>query len=278
MKGRIITLITDFGLEDIYVGVMKGVILGINPQATIVDLCHNVPPQDVRQAAFLLNTAWRYFPPDSIHVAVVDPGVGSQRRAIALGIGQAIFLGPDNGIFSYVLQEALTNASKAERGISAFHLTDPRYWLPKPSATFHGRDIFAPVAAHLSLGVPVADLGTPISLDSLATFPLPVPYYQGPILVGHVLHVDRFGNLVTNVPAGQGALQEAEIVVEIAGRQILGLKRTYADGAPGELIALVGSTGYLEVAVVGGNAAQRLGVGPGEEVIIRPCATHKKML
>lgn len=278
MRGRIITLTTDFGLEDIYVGVMKGVILGINPQATIVDLCHNVPPQDIRQAAFLLNTAWRYFPPDSIHVAVVDPGVGGRRRAIALVIGQTVFLGPDNGIFSYVLQGALTDASTTERGINAFHLTNPRYWLPKPSATFHGRDIFAPVAAHLSLGVPVADLGTPLPLNSLVTFPLPVPFYREPVLVGHILHVDRFGNLVTNVPAGHEALQETGIVVEIAGQQIAGLKRTYADGSPGELIALVGSTGYLEVAVVGGNAAQRLGVGPGEEVTIRPCTIHRKML
>jgi len=276
--GRIITLTTDFGLEDIYVGVMKGVILGINPQATIVDLCHYIPPQDVRQAAFLLHIAWRYFPPGTIHVAVVDPGVGAQRRAIALEIGQTVFLGPDNGLFSYVLQESLASIDLPAGSVRAFHLVNPRYWLPAPSATFHGRDIFAPVAAHLSLGVPAEGVGTPLPLSSLVAFSPPLPGYEGDLLVGHVLHIDRFGNMITNIPGSHALLQEPGVIVEVAGRRIEALKRTYADGAPGELIALVGSAGYLEVALVGGNAAQVLGVETGAEVVIHPCPISGKML
>ena len=171
---RLIALTTDFGLEDAYAGVMKGVILGVNPAATIVDLCHTIPEQDVRAAAFLLHTTWPYFPPGIIHVVVVDPGVGSQRRAIAVDVGTAIFVAPDNGVLTYVL------AGMGEQRTQAVHLTNRRYWLPKVSATFHGRDIFAPVAAHLSMGVPLADLGELLPLGELVTFPkrlytLPTP-------------------------------------------------------------------------------------------------------
>jgi len=256
---RLITLTTDFGLEDAYVGVMKGVILGINPAATIVDLCHAISPQDVRAAAFLLHTAWPYFPPGTIHVVVVDPGVGSQRRAIAVDVGAATFVAPDNGVLSYVL------AAAAAKNPPAVHLTNQRYWLARVSATFHGRDIFAPVAAHLSLGVPLADLGEPLSLGELVTFPLPRPERQGDTWVGHVVHVDHFGNLVTDLEAE--AIGDAQaVVIEVGGQRMVGLRRTYAEGRPGEPMALIGSSGRLEIAVPGGQAARWLKVQIGDQV------------
>jgi S-adenosylmethionine hydrolase len=254
---NIITLTTDFGLEDAYVGVLKGVILGINPAATIVDLCHAIPPQDVRAAAFLLHTAWPYFPPGTIHVVVVDPGVGSQRRAIAVDAGTATFVAPDNGVLSYVLAEV--------KEAQAVHLTNRRYWLPQMSATFHGRDIFAPVAAHVSLGVPLTALGEPLSLGELVTFPLPCPERQGDGWVGHVVHVDHFGNLVTDLEAGVIGDPQS-VVIEVGGQRIFGLRRTYADEAPGEPMALIGSSGRLEIAVPGGHAARWLKAQPGDRV------------
>jgi S-adenosylmethionine hydrolase len=259
---RLITLTTDFGLEDAYVGVLKGVILGINPAATIVDVCHAIPPQDVRAAAFLLHTAWPYFPPGTIHVVVVDPGVGSQRRAIAVATEAATFVAPDNGVLSYVLAEA------AAKNTQAVHLTNQRYWLPQVSATFHGRDIFAPVAAHLSLGVPLADLGEPLSLGELVTFPLPRPERQGDAWVGHVVHVDHFGNLVTDLEAE--AIGDAQtVVIEVGGQRIVGLRRTYTEGTPGEPIALIGSSGRLEIAVPGGHAARWLQAQIGDQVRLK---------
>jgi S-adenosylmethionine hydrolase len=256
---RLITLTTDFGLEDAYVGVMKGVILSINPAATIVDLCHAVPPQDMQAAAFLLHTAWPYFPLGTIHVVVVDPGVGSQRRAIAVDVGTATFVTPDNGVLSYVLAEA------AEKNTQAVHLTNQRYWLSPVSATFHGRDIFAPVAAHLSLGVPLTDLGEPLPLGELVTFPLPRPERQGDTWVGHVVHIDHFGNLVTDLEAEAIGDPQA-VAIEVGRQRIFGLRRTYAEGTPGEPIALIGSSGRLEIAVTGGQAVRWLKVQIGDRV------------
>jgi S-adenosylmethionine hydrolase len=238
---------------------MKGVILGINPAASIVDLCHAIPPQDVRAAAFLLHTAWPYFPPRTIHVVVVDPGVGSQRRAIAVDVGAATFVAPDNGVLSYVLAEAEKQRARA------VHLTNRRYWLPQTSATFHGRDIFAPVAAHLSLDVPLADLGEPLTLGELVTFPLPRPERQGDGWVGHVVHVDHFGNLVTDLEAG--AIGDPQsVVIEVGGQRIVGLHRIYSEGTPGEPMALIGSSGRLEIAVPGGHAARWLQAQIGDQV------------
>jgi S-adenosylmethionine hydrolase len=256
----LITLTTDFGLEDAYVGIMKGVILGINPAATIVDLCHAIPPQDVRAAAFLLHTAWRYFPPGTIHVVVVDPGVGSQRRAIAVNVGTATFLAPDNGVLSYVL------AGMEEQRAQAVHLTNQWYWLSRVSATFHGRDIFAPVAAHLCLGVPLVELGEPLPLGELVTFPLPLPEHPGDGgWVGHVVHIDHFGNLVTDLEPG--AIGDAQAVtIEVGGQHIVGLRRTYKEGTPGEPMALIGSSGRLEIAVPGGQAARWLKAQIGDPV------------
>jgi len=255
----LITLTTDFGLADSYVGVMKGVMLGIDPTATIVDISHDITPQDVREAAYVIYTAYPYFPPDTIHVVVVDPGVGSRRRAIALRAAQACFVAPDNGVLSYVL---------AREGMSeAVGLTNPRYHRPTVSRTFHGRDIFAPVAAHLARGVPLAELGGP--LTEVVTFPLPQPRVlpDGDV-AGHVLHIDRFGNLVLDVREGDGILGKG-LVLEAAGCRIQGLGRTFSDVPAGELVAYIGSSGHLEIALREGNAARSLGMEIGDHILLR---------
>ncbi len=185
----IVTLLTDFGLEDEYVGVMKGVILSIAPQVRLVDLTHSVPPQDVRRAALILMNAAPYFPPDTVHLAVVDPGVGTERRPIAVRTGRGTFVGPDNGLFSFVLAEMET--------WTAVELREPAYRLPLVSTTFHGRDIFAPAAAHLASGVPVEALGPVV--NNLATLPLPRLEIGESSLEGEILYADRFGNLVTSI-------------------------------------------------------------------------------
>jgi hypothetical protein len=254
----VITLMTDFGQKDAYVGAMKGVILGINPQATLVDLSHEIAPQAVEEAAYVLWTAYPYFPPGTVHVVVVDPGVGSDRRPIAIQTERAFFVGPDNGVFSYVLT--------AERSARVVHLTNPRYWRPQVSSTFHGRDIFSPVAAHLSLGVPFGDLGEPI--DDPVLLPLAQPERRADGVIGRVIHVDHFGNVITNLgpedlPAREG------LVIEVAGQHIRGLSSTYSAAQPGELVALWGSDGLLEIAVREGSAGGRLGIRVGDKVIVR---------
>jgi S-adenosylmethionine hydrolase len=258
---RIITLTTDFGLSDGFVGAMKGVILGINPQAIIVDITHDIAPQNIAQGAFLLAHAVQYFPARAIHVVVVDPGVGSARRAIALQIGETIFAAPDNGVLSY----ALRNTQHATRAV---HLNKSQYWLPRVSHTFHGRDIFAPVAAHLSLGVPLDALGEPI--DDWVRLALPEPTQRADgAIVGAVVHVDRFGNVVTNISEEMlAAMDRARVIVSIAGRTLHGVKETYADAARGELIALISSSWHLEIAAREGNGAQELGVRVGDEIVV----------
>jgi S-adenosylmethionine hydrolase len=254
----IITLTTDFGLADAYVGAMKGVILSIAPHAVVVDLCHQVPAQNTRAAAFVLYQAAHFFPSDTIHVAVVDPGVGSRRRALAVRTGSGIFVAPDNGVLSYVL--AVTDWQ------AAVSLDNANYWLPRPSATFHGRDIFAPAAAHLAAGTPLSRLGTPTEDVMRLAFPQPEVRPAGEI-AAHVLHIDHFGNLILDVTAGQ---LPAQPVFEVAGHIIRGLSCTFADGAPGEWIAYVGSTrDHVEIAQCCGNAAQVTGVGLDTSVLIR---------
>lgn len=261
----IITLTTDFGTADGYVGAMKGVILGIHPETVLVDLSHEIEPQNVRQAAFVLHVAAPYFPPGTIHLAVVDPGVGSPRRAIAVQTPRAILVGPDNGLFSFFLVE--------QPGVSPVivHLSRPEYWLPAPSHTFHGRDIFAPVAAHLARGVPLTDLGDPIADPVI--FPIPQPKMQPDgSLIAHVLHIDRFGNLITNVRAAgpMAPLLGLETVIEMAGRRIVGVHQTYSNVPIGELVAYLGSSGYLEIAIRQGNAAAVLGVETGQKLVLQP--------
>jgi len=201
----VITLTTDFGQTDAYVATMKGVILGINPEVTLVDICHTIKPQDIAGAAFVLGTAYQSFPKGTIHLVVVDPGVGSQRRAVILRTPSADFVAPDNGVMSYVIREASPEATEDNQQVElgpeleAFNITDPRFWRTPVSPTFHGRDIFAPVAAHLSLGRSPEDFGE--KLTSLVTLPLTRPHQEPDgSVVGHILYIDSFGNLIPISP------------------------------------------------------------------------------
>ncbi len=265
----IITLTTDFGLSDAYVAEMKGVILGINPGATIIDVCHTIKPQSIMQAGFVLNTAYHYFAKGVIHVAVVDPGVGSRRRAILLHTPEADFIAPDNGVLSYIIQDVaekpVTGSSvRIKAGVTAISLTKSKYWMQRVSATFHGRDIIAPVAAHLSLGTKPEAFGEKVS--TLSTLPLLYPRKTPTGLSGHVLHVDNFGNLITNICNTDLPAKKGGIMVTVGSKRINGVKRTYAEGSG--LLALVGSHGYLEVSLHNGNASDFIGVGVGDQVRI----------
>lgn len=272
MPAPIITLTTDFGLSDPYVASLKGVILSINPEATIVDIAHSVRPQRIDQGAFILASAYPYFPPGTIHVAVVDPGVGSERQAIALSTPAGTFVGPDNGILSAALpEEAREPACQGPApvplpaGAAAHLLADDRFHRRPVSATFHGRDIFAPVAAHLSLGLPMDELGPQI--PEIVTLP---PFRATPqpdgSLAGRVIHIDHFGNLVTDVRAEQ--LAKAPLLIEIGRRRIQGLSPTY--GQRRGLRAVIGSMGFLEIALTGGSAAAGLKADIGLSVVVRP--------
>ncbi len=263
MTPPVIALLTDFGMADGYVGVIKGVILGIAPQARLVDLTHEVPPQDIATGAWVLHIAWRYFPAGAIFLCVVDPGVGSTRRPIALAAGDRRFVGPDNGLFSYVLRDAPPDL--------VVTLDNARYSLSSPSATFHGRDIFAPAAAHLAAGVPLDQLGSPLAAKRLVRLTLSTPQWRGDLLVAHVLHVDRFGNLITDLePALTDAvLADARITVELAGSPIAARARTFADAPPDAPALLRDSSGQLAIAVRNASAAALLGATNGTEVLVR---------
>ena len=269
-----IVLTTDFGLSDPYVGMMKGVILRINPRAAIIDLTHQVKPQNIGQGAFILGCSHPFFPDGSIHVAVVDPGVGTQRAAVLLKTPHANFLAPDNGLLSSILRDYLPQRPGAPQRVpvpepcAAYRLTNGEYWLPAVSSTFHGRDVFAPVAAHLSLGLPAESVGPPI--PDLAWLPTPQPRQEGNTLEGQVIYVDHFGNLVTNIPGDALPKVESAAVV-IKGLQIPGLSRTFHDDVhqlPNGVLALVGSHGFLEVAVRDGSAAATLAADAGERVSV----------
>ena len=267
----IISLTTDFGLSDPYVAAMKGVILSRNPDAVIVDISHDIRPQRIEQGAFVLAAAWPYFPAGSIHIAVVDPGVGTSRAAIVLSTPKGTFVGPDNGILSAALPDeerpACTEGPRRvslPAGHSARCLSDDRFHRRPVSETFHGRDIFAPVAAHLSLGVPPEELGPRLSeVVALPAFRA-VPLADG-ALAGRIVHVDRFGNLVSDVHADQ--LLSNRITAEIGGRRIAGLGRTYAESEG--LVALIGSSGFLEVALREGSAAREIGADVGDTLVVR---------
>ena len=250
----IITLTTDFGDHDPYVGIMKGVILGLAPEARIVDLTHQIPPQNIDEAAFTLQSAQPYFPPGTVHLAVVDPGVGSARRPLLVSTGREIYVGPDNGLFSFAL--AFPDAQ-------AWALDRPEHWLPDVSRTFHGRDIFAPVAARAALGVPPPALGSPVSAPVVRP-PLRAEQLGNGEITGHVIHVDRFGNLITNIPGDW--LTGHEWTCEIAGVQMRGPALTYAAARRGELLLLVSSNGTAEIAAREANAAARLGARSGTRV------------
>jgi S-adenosyl-L-methionine hydrolase (adenosine-forming) len=249
-----IALLTDFGVADGYPGVMKGVILGIAPNAPLVDLTHEIPPQDVRSAAWVLHTAWRYFPERTVFLCVVDPGVGSDRRPIALHAANHYFVGPDNGLFSYVLAEA--SASRAVM------LANPRYLPERRSATFHGRDVFAPAAAWLAAGVALEELGSGLALESLVRFPLSEPQWQGTSLVAHCTHIDHFGNILTDVtgPLAETVFAAPAITLTLAGQPITARAGTFAKGPEGALFLYLDSSGYLAVARRNGSALAALGI------------------
>ena len=279
-----IVLTTDFGLSDAFVGVMKGVILGINPAATIIDLSHDIGPQDLRQGSFLLGCNHSFFPPGTIHVAVVDPGVGTSRKGIVLQTPSATFVAPDNGLLSEIVKPLLGTGYSGmpaasivalPPGVKAWELSNPKYRLHPVSSTFHGRDVFAPAAAHLSLAVDPSDMGP--ALSEMVYLPLPEPVVTADRIQGEVIYVDRFGNLVTNVSGAEISQSVAEpdsLGVEIGGRRIGGLSRTFHDSSTGRgsqpdgipLVALVGSNGFLEIAVRDGSASRALGLGTGETV------------
>ena len=255
---RIITLITDFGHSDAYVGIMKGVILSIAPHVVIVDLCHQVPPQDVRVGAFTLYQSVPFFPPDAVHVVVVDPGVGGARPALAVRTDHGMFVAPDNGVLGFVLA-----ATGVQEAVS---LTNPDYRLPAASNTFHGRDVFAPAAAHLVNDVPMAQMGSPAA--NLVALSVPQPeIISSQRMISHVIHIDHFGNLILDATADHLGSQAT---FELTGHVIDRLSRTFADGEPGELVAYVGSTyHHVEIAMRNGDAAQALGVDVGTPVLIR---------
>ncbi|HAY23116.1 MAG TPA: hypothetical protein DCY27_13340 [Desulfobacterales bacterium] len=255
----IITLLTDFGLQDVYVGVMKGVILGINPNVRLVDLTHNVPPHDIAAGAFLLRSAWQFFPSGAIHLAVVDPGVGSDRRALAIFCRDHYFVGPDNGLFSLIFS--------GESAAAIVSLEKAEFFLPKVSATFHGRDIMAPTAAYISLGTPLTALGP--SLTDPVALNLPAPRLEERRLLGEIIYGDRFGNLISNILFADLQIwrQGQPIGLTVNGHPIPHLVRTYHEVPSGTLLALEGSHGYLEIACRLGSAAQALHTGPGGQVV-----------
>jgi S-adenosylmethionine hydrolase len=256
MRMTIITLTTDFGLNDGYVGTLKGVILGIAPDVQLVDLSHEIAPQDIRAAAFVLSRAAPFFPDGTVHLAVIDPDVGSHRRPLAVTTQRASYVGPDNGLFTSAL---------AETGAQAWELDRPAFWLSDVSRTFHGRDIFAPVAAHLASGVPIQRLGSPIPDPVRLEMASPARHGDG-YITGQVIYVDRFGNLITDIP-GEWVVGDGWHC-EIAGRQIERVTMSYAAAAQGGLLALVSSAGTVEIAVRDGNAASLLGVSVGAPVTL----------
>jgi S-adenosylmethionine hydrolase len=261
MARPVIALLTDFGTRDHYAGTLKGVVLSVCPDATLVDVGHDIPAHDVMTGALELAACYRYFPAGTIFLVVVDPGVGSSRRGIAADIGDYKFVAPDNGVLSAVFAEAPPK--------KVVELTERKYARPTVSRTFEGRDRFAPAAGFLAKGVALVSLGK--SLTNYQTIEIPRPAVNGTELSGVVVRVDRFGNLITNIDRRTfeqfaGALS---IAVEVGGREIPRIVATYADAPPNELCALFGSTDHLEVAINAGDAAATLGLGRGAAAKVR---------
>jgi S-adenosylmethionine hydrolase len=259
----IITLLTDFGLKDGYVGVMKGVIWGIAPQVQFADITHQIHPQNVLEGALALGRIASFFPAGTIHLAVVDPGVGTQRRPLAARLGEQFYVGPDNGLCTALVEQA----RQSQAGVQFIHLDRAQYWLVEISKVFHGRDIFSPVAAHLANGVPLTELGS--SIHDARLLELPQPQRVGAGWRGQVILVDNFGNLSTNLTRQQLADMSA-VTVQIAGRQIHGLVNTFGGAQPGDLVAMFGEADDLTVSIVNGDAAAALTVGAGEPVEVFP--------
>jgi S-adenosylmethionine hydrolase len=260
MGKSVITLLTDFGTKDYYVASMKGTILNINPQCTLVDITHHVSPHDITEGAFILANAYSSFPKGTIHLSVVDPGVGSPRAPILLVTTNYFFIGPDNGLFTLALKK-----EKVRKGIV---LTNPKYFLSHRSTTFHGRDLFAPVAAHLSMGIKPEVFG-PI-LDSWVEIEFEKPGIRGRALIGKILHIDAFGNLISNIDDQKlfNHVRGDSFVIRVGKKSVQGLKKAYWEGKKNEPIALIGSGGFLEVSIREGNAQKVLKVGKGDKIEI----------
>ena len=258
----IVTLLTDFGTRDYFVGAMKGALLAVNPRATVVDLTHEIPAHDIATGAFTLLAAYDAFPVQTVHVAVVDPGVGSARRPLLIAARDYYFVGPDNGLFSYVCERAPE--------VRAYHLTNEHYFRPALSRTFHGRDIFAPVAGALTHGVAPAELGTEVT--DYARLPTLAPARTGAgTLAAAIIHIDRFGNCVTNITRAE--LPEDEIArggvsLQVGAHHVRSFRRYFSEGDLGmrEIFAIWGSAGFLEIAASRDSAARLLGVARGQQV------------
>jgi S-adenosylmethionine hydrolase len=255
---RIITLTTDFGTQDGFVGAMKGVILSVNPKALIVDITHEIEAHDVYSAAFTLRNSCRSFPKGTIHLAVVDPGVGSRRKPMLLHTERYFFLGPDNGVFSFVVEEG--------EKVNAFELTESKYFLTPPSHTFHGRDIFGPVAGYLSLGIDPGEFGP--ELHDCVKISLPSPIVSKSKIEGQIIHIDRFGNLITNIDAvSVDALRtRGDVRIDVGSITLKNIAHSYSEVDEGSPLALMGSSGFLEIAVNRGNAHEKLGLKRGDRI------------
>ena len=253
-----ITLLTDFGHRDAFVGTMKGVILGICPEARIVDLSHGIAAQRIEEGAFILRTAYSYFPDGTVHVAVVDPGVGGERRALIVETPRYRFVGPDNGVFAHVYAR--------EPDLRVVSVTETGYMLPGISNTFHGRDVFAPVAAHLAIGTPVTAFGPEI--DDFHGGSITGPTVREGGIMGHVLHIDHYGNIITDIDDSLflETTREKRFRITLSNLTLDRVSASYDETAEGAVLAILDSAGLLEIAVNGGNAAQILGVAPGDRV------------
>lgn len=254
---NVITLTTDFGLQDYYVSAMKAVMLGIAPDARLIDISHDIPSQDIMAGSWTLKNSAMLFPPNTVHTVVVDPGVGTDRNPVALQVGDQYFVGPDNGIFSLLTEQ---------RDFRAVRLTNSKYWRKEPSNTFHGRDIFAPVAAHLSEGVELEKLGDPI--EDLVTYRWTVPIADKDGLEGMVIHIDKFGNLITNIEASllEEVIGDKSVKIYVGNTILNEIATTFGQVTEGEPVAYIGSSGMLEVGINKGNAEEMLGVQKGAQI------------
>jgi S-adenosylmethionine hydrolase len=261
-----ITLTTDFGLEDEYVGVLKGVILSIHARATIIDITHQLPAHDVTRAALLVEAVYPYFRPGTVHVVVVDPGVGSARKILAVQVAEQYMIAPDNGVLSRIF-----DTDAVDRVVS---ITNAQFFLPSVSATFHGRDIMAPVAAHIAKGLDIGSLGSEMDLDEVVRLPLPAIRKDAHgKLVGHIAAIDHFGNLISNIREDDlshfcRVADKFEIQVHVGAHIIKGLADSYAMLEKGRPLAIIGSRGYLEIAINCGRAAEFYDVAAGAEVSV----------
>ena len=257
MTHSIITLVTDFGSKDHYVGAMRGVILGINPHATIVDITHQISPQSIVEGAFLLSSVYTYFPQGTIHLAVVDPGVGSERKPILVKGENYFFIGPDNGVFGLIYEQL--------KKISVFELTNSHFFLNPVSSTFQGRDIFAPVAAYLSLGVSPLKMGK--ETKNFQRLSLPKPILGEKKIKGKVMYIDSFGNLISNITVNQlKKLGKSFGKIKIHENVIFGLSKNYQEVKKGTLLAIIGSSNFLEISVRDGSAKKKLRCKEGDDI------------